>query len=122
MTSAGRAVATRKPTKTALRIKADTLFSQKVRAAGRCARCGAADRLQCAHIVSRRYLCTRWDKDNAICLCAGCHMYFTHRPLEWEEWITSRIGTANYEELKRKALGTCKPDYPEILAEIKRAA
>lgn len=112
----------RRVNKTALRIKADVLFSQRIRAYGQCARCGTTQRLQCAHIVSRRYLSTRWDDDNAIALCAGCHVYFTHRPLEWEEWVVKRFGAEWYEGLKKRALKPAKPDYEAIVERLKKAA
>lgn len=110
------------PSKTRLRILADTLFSKLVRLVGACVNCGGVSALQCAHIVSRRYLCTRWDFDNAVCLCASCHLYYTHRPLEWEAWVIERKGEDEYSALKRKALGTCKPDYDEIIDTLKKKA
>lgn len=112
----------RRPNKTALRIKADTLFSHRIRAIGACARCGTTERLQCAHIVSRRYLGTRWDDDNAVALCAGCHVYMTHRPLEWEQWVIKRFGAESYEALKKRALAPAKPDYESIVERLKKAA
>lgn len=112
----------RKPSRTSLRTKADTLFSLHIRRDGVCVRCGKTEGLQCAHIVSRRYLSTRWDDDNAVCLCAGCHIYMTHRPLEWDVWVTKRIGADAYAAIKRRALKTTKPDYEAIVARIKKAA
>ena len=115
-------MAGKKLSRTALKIKADTLFSKIVRLVGRCERCSGITALQCAHIISRRYLCTRWDLGNAVCLCARCHMYMTHRPLEWEEWVIARIGAQRYENLKRKALSICKPDYPAILDSLRTSS
>lgn len=112
----------KKPSRTTLRIKADTLFSKFIRRTGTCARCGAVDRLQCAHIVSRRYLSTRWDEDNAVSLCSGCHIYMTHRPLEWEQWVIQKMGEENYAALKRRALVSAKPDYDAIVERLKKAA
>ena len=83
----------------------DKWFSVIVRAEGRCRRCGTTEGLQCAHIVSRRYSGTRFSRDNAMCLCARCHMYFTHRPLEWDEYVTSLMGESAYADLKRRAIG-----------------
>jgi len=68
--------------------RADAVFSQYIRHRdGRCMKCGSGERLQCAHIISRRYRGPRWDTGNAVCLCARCHTYYEHRPLEWQdEW------------------------------------
>lgn len=83
---------------------ADALFGAAVRAAGSCARCGSRVNLQCAHVISRRYRAVRWRLENAVCLCARCHIYFSHRPLEWEVWVKERNGARQYESLKRRAL------------------
>ena len=73
-------------------VKCDTLFGQIVRSTGVCAgRCEGKPSgvLQCAHGFSRRYRATRWDERNAWCLCQGCHLYWTLRPLEWDDWMRS---------------------------------
>ena len=74
--------------------RADALFSklirerdQRCRAAGY--KLGCSTLLQCAHVVSRRYRSVRWDGDNAVALCAAHHVWFTHHPLEWEDWCWS---------------------------------
>ena len=82
----------------------DPLFAKVVRLSGSCTACLSHDRIQCAHIVSRRYRATRWDRDNAMPLCAKCHTYYTHRPLEWEAWVVSRIGEGRWFDLKARAL------------------
>ncbi len=111
----------RKTSHAALVRKADKLFSLRVRSAGACVsmRDGHAGPLQCAHGFSRRYQGTRWDFRNAFCLCAGCHVYFTHRPLEWDEWMRYRMGFA-YESVRLKALNGGKQDMDAIIAELER--
>lgn len=94
--------------------KADTIFSLIIRAPGYCAECGSHYRLQCAHGFSRRYRNVRWDERNAWCLCSACHMRFTHRPLEWDEWMLDRMG-ASYEVVRRLALSGEKPDVVVVL-------
>lgn len=85
--------------------QADRWFSKYIRARDeRCQNCGSADYLQCAHLISRRYKSIRTSSSNAVALCRGCHVKFTHRPLEWEEWIIERFGEDYYRELKRQAL------------------
>lgn len=93
----------KRPSPTTLKKKADVLFSQLVRARGECQSCGERDKLQCAHIVSRRYAATRCDLGNALCLCAGCHMHFTHWPVEFARFVEDTIGEYEYDCLKAKA-------------------
>jgi len=97
------------------------LFSLRIREGGRCECCGETMHLQCAHVFSRRYLSTRWDFQNAMCLCRGCHVRYTHRPLEWEQFVIGKIGAGVYASLKRKALEICKPDYDEIIKQLEAA-
>lgn len=96
--------------------KLDTLFSKIIRSAGRCKRCGSTFNLQCAHIISRRYHQVRWNLDNALCLCAGCHMYFTYHPLEWEDYIDG-LGI-DYAKLKKQALAYGKIDHKAIYEQL----
>lgn len=80
--------------------KLDILFSKKVREIGYCQRCHKTENLQCAHIFSRKSKSIRWDFGNALCLCAGCHLYWWHlEPAEAILWV----GTfRNLSELQKK--------------------
>lgn len=110
--------ARKKPTQKQLVAKADALFSLIVRAPGRCENCGETQNLQCAHGFSRRYRNTRWDERNAWCLCRGCHMFFTHRPIEWDDWMIGHLGLPRYERLRSRAMSTEKVDLPAVLARL----
>ena len=96
--------------KTAAAKKADKLFRERVHARGRCEadsyrKVACNGGFQCCHIRSRRYHATRWADDNALCMCAAHHLYFTHHPLEWEQFcIDSGI---DYDGLRIRGL-----DYP----------
>ena len=94
--------------RTKLRRDMDVAFSKRIRARdGRCRvpDCDTGHVLQCAHIVSRRYLRVRYDDDNAVALCLGHHKKFTEDPLRWDEFVTSHLMTpTQYEELKTRAL------------------
>lgn len=109
-----------KPTKrSTLRNKADRLFSQLIRAPGFCARCGAADGLQCSHFISRRYANVRWNPLNAECLCLRCHKFLTERPIEAHDRAVELLGPLPYDELRRLALATLPPpDYRMIVDEL----
>lgn len=82
---------------------ADELFAKLVRSAGKCRKCGKTYNLQCAHVISRGYMGTRYDFKNAICLCSGCHVWFTHHELEWEDWVAENLGATYRDDLKQKA-------------------
>lgn len=119
----------RKRSKTAMKREADTLFSRLVRSRGVCEAAfsphlsGCSGPLQCAHIVSRRYLSVRWSGDNAIAACSRHHVYYTHHPLEWAVFIGGLIGAEKFEELQQRALaGRGAPDYESVLERLKAAA
>lgn len=84
----------------------DALFSNYVRARDNytCQRCAKyyeppTRAIHSAHIFSRSHKGLRWNPDNAIALCHGCHVYFGGNPLYFKEWIVTRIGTRKYEVL-----------------------
>jgi len=99
--------------------EADKLFSLIIRSPGFCTECGTTENLQCAHGFSRRYRSIRWNEANAFCLCRGCHMRFTHRPLEWDDWIRGRWGDDLYAWLRSAALDiTTKVDVDVVLLRL----
>ena len=111
----------RRVSRMALRRKADRLFSLAVRErdGNECRHCGEHYRPQCAHIVSRRYDATRWSLDNAVCLCARCHMKFTHDPLGWEDWVNERFGKKRLRSLKVRARqGVAKVDLEAVVEAL----
>lgn len=89
---------------------ADSLWSQIVRRSGACVICGKTERLQAAHGFSRRYHATRHDLRNGFCLCSGHHVFYTHRPLEWDLFLWAQWGDQLYQELRTKALRNEKQD------------
>lgn len=111
----------RRPAKrSTLKNKCDRLFSIYIRARDKvCQKCGRVENLQCAHLVSRGYMNTRWDDRNAIALCMGCHKFFTHRPIEWDEFIVERIGAEAYQQIRKHARRTdLRVDYDIVLPEL----
>lgn len=102
--------------------KCDALFSKIIRARGKCEETCTGASLQCAHIISRSYLATRWDYDNALCLNVKRHMFYTHHPVEWELFLIEKIGQKKLEELRRRALNYRKMsinDYKELYERLK---
>jgi hypothetical protein len=100
----------------------DALFSKIVRSTGSCQHCGSPVSLQCAHGFSRRYRAVRWDLRNAFALCAGCHLYFTMRPLEWDDWLRARWGDELYTALRVLALSAPNPKLTDVMAELRALA
>jgi transcription elongation factor Elf1 len=100
------------------RAEADRIFARLIRETGQCRRCGSTDHLQCAHILSRSYSATRTDERNALCLCRSCHMFFTHRPLEWDLWARQEIGSSVVDALRTLALTHVAPDWKAEVARL----
>jgi hypothetical protein len=101
--------------------KTDILFSKWIRRGGKCEHCGRTTmRLECAHINSRRFLVTRYEPINAVCLCSACHRWGHDRPPLFTEWLKEYLGEAIYDELKLTAnTKVVKLDYKQIQHDIK---
>lgn len=96
----------------------DEMISKIVRSRGACEECGQTWDLQCAHGFSRSYRRVRYDERNLFCLCRGCHVKYTHRPLEWDDWLRSRWGDDLYAEMRRLAREGPVPDLPKLRAAL----
>lgn len=89
--------------------KADTVFSQYVRKRdSMCLRCLSPVKFNAkglpvshttSHFQGRRKEGTRFDEFNAVCLCMGCHSYFTANPAEHYVWQVKRLGQESVNEL-----------------------
>lgn len=108
----------------------DRLFSEfirkrAIRISGGCQRClspkhdilkeddsifPAWKQLQCSHLWGRRNRATRWDQDNCVGLCSGCHAYFTANPIEHQDWFREHLGEERFEQLQLRAQGVKKVD------------
>jgi hypothetical protein len=106
--------------------EADGLFSESVRARGRCevaqwhpaVRCNGG--LQTMHIVSRRYHALRWSFDNALCGCAAHHVFYTEHPLEWRR--DCEENGIDYQHLSDRALYDALADPIAVITELRKAA
>ena len=94
-----------KSTTASRKAAATRMHSIAVRERGACENCGESDysKLQCAHIISRKYAATRVDLDNAFCLCATCHWHYTINPIEFARFTIKTIGDDAYDDLYRRA-------------------
>ena len=90
-----------------LNKKLDEAWSKAVRLQGYCSYCGKRSPevvLHAHHIFSRRHFSTRWDVENGVCLCTGCHLYIAHKDIqEFADWVLNRFGAECLERLRRKA-------------------
>jgi HNH endonuclease len=106
--------------KTHAKQAADRLFSTFIRTRdGACQECHSTEGLQCAHLISRRYLATRWNDDNAVALCFRCHKRYTERPLEWDDWCASHLGEGLWSGLKEIAMNGGRPDIAEVVRRLR---
>lgn len=98
----------RKPTRTSLTNKIDRLVSEITRSIGHCVWCGDGDyeKLQCAHIYSRKFKSVRFDLRNVLCLCARCHFHGHSNPVDFIEFVKRYLGDYEYEQLRLRATPT----------------
>lgn len=69
----------------------------KLKANMKCEHCGKTTGLNSHHIFSRSKKSTRWDVDNGVCLCVGCHVFSSkfsaHKtPTEFTFWLVKEKG------------------------------
>lgn len=113
----------KKPPKRNWSTQADRLCGQIVRARGECQAVGPhAGALQWAHGFSRSYRAVRWDQRNGFALCQGHHFWFTHHPLEWDEWLHVAWGDELYAEMRALALSSVRPDLQVLVADLRAEA
>lgn len=105
---------------------ADRLWSQAVRARdGRCMAATAFPAIACAgslqamHLISRRYMATRYRLSNGLAGCAAHHRYLTDRPLEHDAFCEGLLGEPIWRLMRVDALAGAKPNYVEILAKLR---
>ncbi len=65
----------------------------------KCVRCGSGRFIQWAHVVTRGCKTLRWDLDNNLTLCGGCHAFWWHKePIEAVHWFAHKF-PERYEHL-----------------------
>ena len=104
------------------RNKADRLFSIQIRSYGQCEAAGhlidCSTKLECCHIISRRYSWTRTYEPNAVCMCSAHHRYFTANPVEWGIWVLDNRGQDVYDDIRARSLRREKFSWEDELARL----
>lgn len=72
--------------------------------------------LSCCHLLSRRFLATRWDEENAVAGCAGHHSYWTRNPDKWSQFLEIMIGVDRLNSLRNSAFCGAPMDLADVLA------
>ena len=105
------------------RRECDKLWTQLIlaRAGGRCARCGKGTYVQAHHIRSCRHWNTRFDLENGLALCRGCH-FWAHNHLDADDQVEFYGGFGrDYKALKARSLMSGKgTDYALLSLVLKR--
>lgn len=122
-----RPVARRKKPRgiSSLKKDLDRLFSLYIRAKYEksCYTCGGGGKvLQCGHFVSRMYLATRWDENNARPQCRMCNCLMNGRAVDFEERLIQEIGLEGVSELKtrrKEIIRMTEEDYKERISYFK---
>ncbi len=112
----------RKPSRKTLKNKCDKLFSQFIRSRGKCEWCLKKlppSKLHAAHIFSRRFLITRWNFNNCLALCPGCHFRGHEEPLEFAEFVKNKLGEEKYHRLRRERHEIKKCNLEDIVKVLK---
>lgn len=97
--------------------KLDAIFSKVIRKRGYCERCKKDDynKLQCSHIHTRTKMSVRWDQENALCLCSGCHAYWWHKhPIDAAEFAKRYLGEEKYSLLLHRSNCLKKWNIPDM--------
>jgi len=114
-----------------IRIDAlDVLFSKYVRllSGGYCKRCWKMGKpnsykgwkhLHCAHYHSRGDKSTRWDIDNVVAVCYGCHSWLDGHPLQKTEFFLELLGQARFDSLYKRNQTLGMPDKEVIKQDLK---
>lgn len=96
---------------------ADKYFSLWIRwrAGWTCQRCGVkyepgTASIHCSHFWGRAREATRFDPENAVAHCHGCHAFLTANPELHREWKLAQLGAEKYSLLLVRAQLPTKKD------------
>jgi hypothetical protein len=96
----------KKPNRKKLIFEADKLWASIVKERdGKCIYCGSTRNLNAHHIFTKaRHGNLRWEPDNGVTLCAGCHTFGVHiNPAPYMLRIIEYVGNDTMERLRVQA-------------------
>ena len=98
--------------------KADREFSLYIRARDKkCLVCGSKEYLQVSHFWGRLNSAVRYDEENCITLCAGCHFFYENEKQgRYRDFMLKWLGEKRYNELEKRAHSHKKRR--EVLKEV----
>lgn len=111
-----------------IKAKLDKLFTQTVmfRDQRTCQWCGKTQaQMQTSHIIGRTNLHLRWNLNNAMCLCAYCHLRKWHaKPLESSKWFQDKYPDRFHylETENQKTVKYSTSDLEDIYQAMKQVA
>lgn len=118
----------KKPKRSTLVKKADTIFSQYIRKRYadnngfvECFTCGKKDHwknLQCGHFMSRKFYSTRWDETNCQVQCAGCNVFRYGEQYKFGRNLDIEFGNGIAEGLQQKSKKIMKYTNYELIELI----
>lgn len=86
-----------------------------------CLVCGTRKGLQAMHIFPKgRYPHLRFDLENGLPGCAGCHMRMTNNHELHRDHCIRLMGAEKYEALRLRSISTEKMDIDAVIEELKR--
>ena len=97
--------------------KLDDLWAKKIkeRDGFTCQRCKSqSKRLNACHFYGRRNKTLRWDLDDGVTLCVGCHFWAHSNPAEFTEWFKEWTGEETFERLQTKKNNKTKTDLANL--------
>jgi 5-methylcytosine-specific restriction endonuclease McrA len=100
-------------------LKLDALAREACfeRDGNKCVRCPNR-KIQWAHVISRRHLCTRWELDNALALCFTCHAWWHSYPSLSGPWFAKNWPERQEHILKLFNAGG-KVDLKQLLEDFR---
>lgn len=108
------------------RSLADRLFSDYIRTRdkGTCQRCFTpyelpTSALHCSHFWGRGNKSVRFDPDNAMAACYGCHRWLTANPAAHRDFFLKRLGEKRFDVLGVRARTPTKIDEKLIVIALK---
>ena len=102
--------------------KLDKQWRDAIRSRDKCCQvCGGTSFLNAHHVIGRRNRNVRWDLDNGVLLCSGCHTFrvqSAHQdPLWFSEWFQDRYPN-RYESIMIKRLISQKLFYDDVSKKL----